>query len=164
MQKYLKLVVIGDKDGGKHEATFAYLIGEGTNGLYIPTVIDNIKVNKVYEGQNVCVQIWDTSGQEEIPNSRILAYPQSSVFILFFSLVKPITLKNIEEIWTLEIKENCPEIPFILVGTDSNLRDEYVNNLEKNEKEGLKPISTKEGEKFLKKSLVLYGMFLSKYV
>jgi cell division control protein 42 len=47
-------------------------------------------------------------------------YPQTDMFIVCFSLVSPPTLLNIEK-WCNEISH--AHIPFLLVGTKSDLRD-----------------------------------------
>ena len=52
-------------------------------------------------------------------------YPKTDVFVLCFSLVSPKSLINIRDKWIPEIKEHCPDTPYILVGMKSDLRDQY---------------------------------------
>jgi GTPase SAR1 family protein len=40
-----------------------------------------------------------------------------------FSLVDPASLWDVREFWCLEVHHHCPNTPFILVGTKSDLRD-----------------------------------------
>merc|ERR1711974_167849 len=48
--------------------------------------------------------------------------------------------------WLLEVKNQCPNTPFVLCGTKTDLRDDPAT-IAKLEAEGEKPISTKIGQK-----------------
>ena len=148
--RHIKCVVVGDGAVGKT----CLLISFTTNafpGEYIPTVSDNYSANVMYEGQAVNLQLWDTAGQEDYKKLRPLSYPQTDVFLLCFSLVSPTSLENIETMWVPEIKEHCPDKPFILVGMKSDLRDEFEQNAENFRSKGMEPVSTAKGMEMKKK-------------
>jgi small GTP-binding protein len=92
----------------------------------------------MYQDQAYNLQIWDTAGQEDYKKLRPLSYPQTDVFIIAFSLTDSNTFDNVETSWVPEIKEHCPNTPYILVGTKSDLRD--------NPSEGITPIPMSKGE------------------
>jgi small GTP-binding protein len=140
--KHLKIVVVGDGAIGKT----CLLIRYTTNafpGEYIPTVFDNYSANVMYKEQAINLQLWDTAGQEEYKKLRPLSYPQTDIFIIGFSLVDEVTLENVENVWINEIKEHCPDTPYILLGLKSDLRD--------NPQSGMVSIPTSKGEAVAKK-------------
>jgi small GTP-binding protein len=140
--KHIKIVVVGDGAIGKT----CLLISYTTNafpGEYIPTVFDNYSVNVMYNEQAINLQLWDTAGQEDYKKLRPLSYPQTDVFIIAFSLIDPVTLENVENAWVQEIKEHCPNAPYILVGLKSDLRDTPMD--------GMTPIPKRKGEEMTKK-------------
>lgn len=87
--------------------------------------------------------------QEEFDRLRPLAYPMTDVFVLCFSLVYPPSLDNVSEKWVPEIQHFSPKTPFVLVGTQSDLRDDPVT-LEKLRKTKQKPVSYEQGKKLAK--------------
>jgi small GTP-binding protein len=50
-------------------------------------------------------------------------YTYTSVFLVCFSVASVASFENVREKWLPEIRHHCPEVPFILVGTKTDLRD-----------------------------------------
>merc|ERR1712110_738991 len=46
----------------------------------------------------------------------------TDVFIVCYSIISPTSLENVGNKWLPEIRHHCPEAPFLLVGTKSDLR------------------------------------------
>ena len=46
------------------------------------------------------------------------------VFLICFSIVEPASLENVTAKWYPEIQHHCPNVPIILVGTKSDLRED----------------------------------------
>ncbi len=119
----IKCVVVGDGAVGKT----CMLISYASNQFpldYVPTVFDNYAVNLVIAGEAYRLGLFDTAGQEEYDRLRTLAYPQTDVFLICFSVTSPSSFENVREKWIPEIKHYCPGTPFILVGTQSDLRND----------------------------------------
>ena len=119
----IKCVVVGDGAVGKT----CMLISYASNQFpldYVPTVFDNYAVNLVIAGEAYRLGLFDTAGQEEYDRLRSLAYPQTDVFLICFSVASPNSFENAREKWIPEIKHFCPRIPFVLVGTQSDLRND----------------------------------------
>ena len=95
--------------------------------------------------------MWDTTGQEEYKKLLPLSFAQTDVFLLCFSLVRPETLYNIERIWIQEIQEFCPGKPCLLVGTESELRDDFDSRADELRAKGLSPVSKEEGQRMADK-------------
>jgi GTPase SAR1 family protein len=51
--------------------------------------------------------------------------PGTNVFVTCFSFVWPSSLEGLQEPWLPEIKKHCPNIPYILVGLVSDVRDSF---------------------------------------
>lgn len=119
----LKCVVVGDGAVGKT----CMLISYASNKFpldYVPTVFDNYAVNLMIGGEAYKLGLFDTAGQEEYDRLRALAYPSTDVFLVCFSVASPYSFENVRDKWIPEIKHYCPKVPFVLVGTQSDLRDD----------------------------------------
>uniref|UniRef100_A0A8B9K5L6 Cell division cycle 42, like n=1 Tax=Astyanax mexicanus TaxID=7994 RepID=A0A8B9K5L6_ASTMX len=85
-------------------------------------------------------------GQEDYDRLRPLSYPQTDVFLVCFSVVSPSSFENVKEKWVPEISHHCPRTPFLLVGTQVDLRDDS-NTVEKLAKNKQRPLSSESGDK-----------------
>jgi len=140
-------VIVGDGAVGKT----CLLISYSTNKFpteYVPTVFDNYAVTVQIQDDQYVIQLFDTAGQEDYDRLRLIAYPNTDVFLVCFSIINPDSYDNVREKWVPEIKANwgATPVPFLLVGTQMDLRTDpaTITNLEKKTK---KPISKTQGEK-----------------
>ena len=143
--KHIKLVVVGDKDSGKTTLLISYTTN-AFPGEYIPTVFDNYSSNVMVEDQAINLQLWDTAGQEDYIKLRPLTYPQADVFLVLFSVVNPKSLENAQNLWIPEIRYHNPETPFVLVGTNTDLREVFYQHEAEYRSKGWEPIATERGE------------------
>ena len=115
---------------------------------YVPTVFDNELVTVEVDGQSCLLGLWDLgNGGEDYDRLRPLSYPNTDVFLVCISTVKPDLFYKIKEYWVPEISHYCPNTPFLLVGTQTDLRRDprTVDGLAKKEQ---KPLSPEMGELF----------------
>jgi len=145
----IKLVVIGDGAVGKTCLLISYAKKEFPKD-YIPTVFDNYVVNLTAGEQNIELGLWDTAGQEEYDRLRPLSYANANVFLLCFSVISPVSFENVTAKWYPELMHFCPDVPFILVGTKLDMRNERAE-VEKLRSQGQNPISTEQGNELAKK-------------
>jgi len=140
----IKLVVIGDGAVGKTCLLISYAKKEFPKD-YIPTVFDNYVVNLTAGEQNIELGLWDTAGQEEYDRLRPLSYANANVFLLCFSVMSPVSFENVTAKWYPELMHFCPEVPFILVGTKSDVRNSHAE-LERLKESGQSPVDVKQAQ------------------
>ncbi|OXB60731.1 hypothetical protein ASZ78_006094 [Callipepla squamata] len=109
-------------------------------------VFDNYAVTVMIGGEPYTLGLFDTAGQEDYDRLRPLSYPQTDVFLVCFSVVSPSSFENVKEKWVPEITHHCPKTPFLLVGTQIDLRDD-PSTIEKLAKNKQKPITPETAEK-----------------
>ena len=76
--------------------------------------------------------------------NRRQSYPGTDVFVVCFSVVNPESFHNVRTKWIPEIRNTMgDDMPFILVGTQADLRDDdhVIQNLAS---KGQRPISERE--------------------
>jgi len=144
----IKLVVVGNSGVGKTCMFISYTTNEFP-GEYLPSVFDNYTANVMVDGKPIYLGLWDTAGHEDYDRLRPLSYPSTDVFMITFSIVDPSSFENVTTKWLPEIEHHCPGVPFILVGTKSDLRDdkETIERLSKKEQT---PVTVEMGTKLAK--------------
>ncbi|EGD75077.1 rac GTPase [Salpingoeca rosetta] len=141
----IKCVVVGDGAVGKTCLLISYTTNKFPSE-YVPTVFDNYAVTVMIGGEPYTLGLFDTAGQEDYDRLRPLSYPQTDVFLVCFSVVSTSSFENVKEKWVPEIQHHCPKTPFLLVGTQIDLRDDEQTIL-KLQKSKQKVVSVEMGEK-----------------
>lgn len=90
--------------------------------------------------------LFDTAGQEDYDRLRPLSYPQTDVFLVCFSVTSPASFENVREKWFPEVHHHCPGVPCLIVGTQTDLRDD-PSVKEKLAKQRMQPVRKEDGEK-----------------
>lgn len=67
-----------------------------TSQEYVPTIFDNFSTNVSVNGEVINLGLWDTAGQEDYDRLRPLSYPQTNVFLICFSVVRPSSFENVK--------------------------------------------------------------------
>uniref|UniRef100_A0A3Q0T105 small monomeric GTPase n=1 Tax=Amphilophus citrinellus TaxID=61819 RepID=A0A3Q0T105_AMPCI len=139
----IKCAVVGDGEVGKTCLLISYT-SNAFPGEYIPTVFDHYSANVMLDGKPVNLGLWDTAGEEDYDRLRPLSYPQTDVFLICFSLVRPASYENVRNKWYPEVRHYSHNTPTILVGTKLDLRDDK-DTIEKLKKDNLSPINYPQG-------------------
>ncbi|KAL8600902.1 hypothetical protein ACOMHN_045039 [Nucella lapillus] len=142
--KSVKCVLVGDGAVGKT----CLLISFTTNTFpqdYVPTVFDNYSDEILVDGKVVVLQLWDTAGQEDFDRLRPLAYPNTDVFMLCFSLMSETSLRNIKEKWYPEIRSHDAHVPVVLVGSKLDLREDKEEVRKLKETKKITPVTHAQG-------------------
>ncbi|EMP33002.1 Rho-related GTP-binding protein RhoQ [Chelonia mydas] len=144
----LKCVVVGDGAVGKTCLLMSYA-NDAFPEEYVPTVFDHYAVTVTVGGKQYLLGLYDTAGQEDYDRLRPLSYPMTDVFLICFSVVNPASFQNVKEEWVPELKEYAPNVPFLFVGTQIDLRDDPKTLARLNDMKE-KPISMEQGQKLAK--------------
>ncbi|XP_043085390.1 rho-related GTP-binding protein RhoQ-like isoform X1 [Puntigrus tetrazona] len=86
---------------------------------------------------------------EDYDRLRPLSYPMTDVFLICFSVVNPASFQNVREEWVPELQEYAPNVPYLLIGTQIDLRDDPKTIAKLNDVKE-KPIATEQGQKLAK--------------
>jgi len=144
----LKVVVVGDGAVGKTTFLISLTLGCFPTD-YIPTTLDNYNAVYPLEGRNISLGLWDTAGQSDFDSLRPISYKAADVVLLFYSVVNPTSAENIKEKWVNDARTYCPEVPFFLIGTQIDQRDN-TKILEELSERNLKPLTKQDGKKLAK--------------
>lgn len=131
----IKCVVVGDGAVGKTCLLKSFAEGSFPRD-HVPTVFDHFTTTVTTEnGRAVKLGLWDTAGQDDFDRIRPLSYPETDVFLLCFSIVRPESFANVGQKWIQEIRHYCANAPVVLVGTKLDMRycDEQNLTLAKQE-------------------------------
>uniref|UniRef100_A0A3P8WMA4 Cell division control protein 42 homolog n=1 Tax=Cynoglossus semilaevis TaxID=244447 RepID=A0A3P8WMA4_CYNSE len=139
----IKCVVVGDGAVGKTCLLISYTTNKFPSE-YSPTLWDSLTLQVLRNKCPGCLS--PPAGQEDYDRLRPLSYPQTDVFLVCFSVVSPSSFENVREKWVPEISHHCPRTPFLLVGTQMDLRDDS-NTLEKLAKNKQRALTCESGEK-----------------
>uniref|UniRef100_A0A6J0T6V6 Rho-related GTP-binding protein RhoU-like n=1 Tax=Pogona vitticeps TaxID=103695 RepID=A0A6J0T6V6_9SAUR len=119
----LECVLLGDGAVGKTSLALSY----STNGFparYVPTALDRFSAIVQVDDTPIRLQLSDTAGQDEFDTLRRVCYPKADVILLCFSVVAPTSFQNVADKWYPEVRRHCPATPVLLVGTQSDLRQD----------------------------------------
>ncbi|XP_017114397.1 uncharacterized protein LOC108137289 isoform X2 [Drosophila elegans] len=136
-QPSIKCVLVGDGAVGKTNLILSYLENR-FNPEHIPTASDIYNADVNVNESPVHLTLCDTAGQDTLDPLRELCYPDSDVFLLCFSVVKPETFRAIKAKWAPKFAKT--KAALILVGTQADLRTS-PNVLNKLQTNGEKAIS-----------------------
>ena len=127
MFENVKTVIVGDGAVGKTALSISFCTNSFP-GEYIPTVFDNYSVCMIHDGKSINLGLWDTAGQEDYDRLRPLAYPQTDVFLVCYSVNSLSSYENVKSKWVPEITHHSPNTPIILIGTKIDLRSDSEFN------------------------------------
>eukprot|EP01121_Diplochlamys_sp_Union-15-3_P012608 TRINITY_DN379_c0_g1_i1.p1 TRINITY_DN379_c0_g1~~TRINITY_DN379_c0_g1_i1.p1 ORF type:complete len:280 (-),score=64.05 TRINITY_DN379_c0_g1_i1:38-877(-) len=139
----VKLVVVGDGAVGKTSLLISYSKGTFPTD-YVPTVFENYTAQtKADNGSMVLLHLWDTAGQEDYDRLRPLSYPGADIVLLCFSTVTKSSFASVKEKWYPEVNHYVPDVPYFLIGTKVDLREEEQADPATGDYE---PVTQEEGE------------------
>lgn len=124
-----KVVIVGDGESGK-TCLLRVFFEDIFPDVYVPTVFDYYSTVIEVEGKKVALDLWDTAGQEDYDRLRPLSYGGADVVIICYSIDNPKSLINVIDKWVPEVRYFCKEVPVILVGNKTDLRDSHLQDID----------------------------------
>ncbi|KAJ5414948.1 small GTPase Cdc42 [Penicillium cosmopolitanum] len=141
----IKCVVVGDNGVGKTTLLIQYTANYFCPPERVPIVFDNYSTKVRVGDQSYDLGLWDTYKPEEHDRLRQLSYPGTDVLLVCFSGWP--SFENVE-IWLDEIQYFCPGVPWLLIRTRVDLRNEQSSRA--NNGRG-KQVTREEGHKLAKR-------------
>ncbi|ELU05936.1 hypothetical protein CAPTEDRAFT_94008 [Capitella teleta] len=145
MKDQIKCVIVGDSLVGK-TCMLSVLVNNTFPRNVQQTVFDSYSSNLLVDHQHFLLDLCDTAGAEDYDRLRPLSYPETDVFVVALNVVSEVGLSNVVDKWLPEIRQHCPEVPFILVGNQTDLRASETT-MKSTTKRRLKSVSRPDGEK-----------------
>jgi GTPase SAR1 family protein len=87
-------------------------------------VFGNYSKVELYKGKSVKLRFWDTAGQEDYDNLRLLSYKKAEMVIICYSIDSRTSLENVRKKWYLEAKGHAPNALHLILGLKTDLRDQ----------------------------------------
>ena len=119
----IKVTVVGDHAAEKTQMLSSYVTNQHSEE-YVPTAFENYAVTVMIDGEPYTLALFDTAGQEDYDRLRPLSYTGTDIFLVCFSVVSPGSFELVRSKWVPEITQHCPNTPFLLVGTQLDLRND----------------------------------------
>ncbi|KAK1347861.1 small Ras GTP-binding protein [Hamiltosporidium tvaerminnensis] len=138
-----KITIVGEGACGKTCILVKLTKGTFTTD-YTPTVFQNSFAAYEIKKQVVELWLWDTAGQEDYNRIITLTYPDTDLLIICFSIDDRNSFEAVKNKWMPELKFHCRNVPYILVGTKSDLRRDS-DRLEHMVSHGSIPVTTFQG-------------------
>ena len=118
-----KTIILGDQNVGK-TSIIQFLIQEKHSEIYKPTLgfAYQQKLLKVANGEQVCLQIWDTAGSDAYKELISLFYRNSNAVLLVFDHSNKKSLDNIRY-WIEELQNRIDlnEVIIVVIGNKWDL-------------------------------------------
>lgn len=119
--------------------------------ILLQKVIQDVSSYRIkFKGEYYNLGLWDTISDEGHDRIRPLSYPQSHMFLVCFSIGSQASLANVRDKWLPEIQQFATGVPFILVGLQTDLREDVVF-LKKHAFDGTQIVTKREGEGMARK-------------
>ena len=144
-----KIMLVGDSGVGKTTLVFAHGQNKFVSEVYPLWDVQSIFA-RTPDGKPYFYELWDTLSHEDYDRLRPLQYPNADVFLVCFSTVDSKSLENVSEKWIPEISCHCPGTPFLLVGTQLDLKEDRAT-IDRLASKNQAPISSGMGRETAKK-------------
>ena len=134
----INLITLGDGQVGKTSLILRYTNDYFGNN-YIATIgFDYIfKNEKLKNGEEITVKIFDTAGQEKYRSLAANFLKKADGIILVYDITYKISFENLNK-WLKDINENAKGLPIVLIGNKTDLEEN-------------REVSKEEGNEFAKK-------------
>ena len=143
-----KVVVMGDMFSGKSNLISAYCRDKFSTN-YIPTLLNTCLTDAKVFGESIELVVVEVVGRDDYAKLRKCAYHKIDAVILCYSADNPDSLGRIIDYWVPELKCLAPKVPFILVATKKDIRDQVLYD-EKSTSAVDAVVSTSRGQKVAK--------------
>ncbi|KAF7342924.1 Small GTPase Cdc42 [Mycena sanguinolenta] len=139
-----KVVLVGDDNVGKTSMVATFTSGRFPTPPAL-TVFDSYCPTINVRGEEYLVCLFDTACADVYAHLRPLSYPQTGVFLVCFSVTSRTSYLAVRSKWVPEVRHYCPDVPFLVVATKIDLREDS-KLMEELARGDQRPVSSAEGE------------------
>ena len=141
-----KVVIMGDMFSGKSSLISAYCHDRFSTN-YVPTLLNTCSTDAQVFGESIELVLVDVGGRDDYAKVRKCVYHKMDIVLLCYAANNPDSLQRIVDYWVPEVKQHCPKVPFILVATKKDIRDDalYESSCVQEREEGV--VSTMSGRR-----------------
>ncbi|KYQ93681.1 Rab GTPase domain-containing protein [Tieghemostelium lacteum] len=126
-ERLLKLLILGDRGVGKTSLLFKYVDNQFKKNTPITLSVDFKIKNIEIDGKTYKVQIWDTSGQEQIAQITSTFYKNVNGIIVAYDTTNRESFNRIQNIWLPDARRYAPSnTPIVIAGCKSDLENRQV--------------------------------------
>ncbi|KAI1801019.1 P-loop containing nucleoside triphosphate hydrolase protein [Daldinia bambusicola] len=111
----MRFVFVGDIGCGKSNLLLRYY-RDAFNPTHARTQYELFNKVATVDGQEVDLELWDTSGDISLHQLQLLSYLAWDAVFLCFSMDDIARFKAVQRTWMDEIHKFCGDVPFILLG------------------------------------------------
>lgn len=115
----IKCVLVGDPSVGKSWLITTYITSKNPEG-YIPTLFNNFNKTVGVGDKRYNVTLWDTAGDEEYDNLRMLSFQETDVFLICYAVNNVLSFHNSRK-WIEQLA--VYNVPMILCGMKCDVVD-----------------------------------------
>jgi len=134
MEKPMKVLIVGNGAVGKSSMIQRYCKGVYTSDYKKTIGVDFLERKITLDGEDMRLMIWDTAGQEEFADMTRVYYQGAHAAVIAFSTTDLASFKAVER-WIGKVRDQCDNIPMVLVQNKVDLIDQAV--MSKEEANGL---------------------------
>ncbi|KAJ6495254.1 transforming protein RhoA precursor [Mycena sanguinolenta] len=116
------IMIVGDISAGKTSMLIKYAMGIFPTH-YMPLIIDSYSAEVEVKGKRYSLHLNDTGGEEPFWS------PRSDIFLICFRVDSPTSFEGIRDKWVPQVR-HYSDAPFVIVGTQIDLRDDSVETSE----------------------------------
>ena len=124
-----KIVVVGDMCSGKSGLISAYC-RDKFNETYAPTILRSCLTDAKVFGEKIDLVVVEVAGRDDYARLRRCAYHKMDAVILCYSADSVTSLEKVKTQWLPEVKEYAPKVPYILVGTKKDAKEDCMYQFE----------------------------------
>ena len=124
-----KCIIVGDGGAGKTAIVVRFSQGFFKEKYKLTIGVEFAVKNIELAGNVVKLQIWDTGGQDRFQYVRPLYYKGAMGCIVLFDLTNRESFDHIPR-WLDEVQKEAGEIPMLLVGNKTDLKDQRMVSFE----------------------------------
>ncbi|OLS27588.1 MAG: GTPase KRas precursor [Candidatus Heimdallarchaeota archaeon LC_3] len=130
----IKIAITGDGAVGKTSLCKSLTDGviPSDYNITVGTEIHSKKLNIANSTKPLNLLIWDFSGQERFHSVRNGLYKGTRGALVVFDVTSRGSFFDVSD-WIRELKHNCSDAPFVLVGNKSDMNDREVSKEEAEE-------------------------------